>query len=119
MGHFRSYYVLSYYRFFYLLALVQMTAASCRLVCNAVTRSSSCEHGTNKLVVNESKGHRLLLENFQNSLLYSKIIIHQNYAICSKNSHIKPTSSLLYKSCTASNLQRPQHTNDYVKYITL
>lgn len=27
---------------FYLLALVQMTAASWRLVCNAVTRSSSC-----------------------------------------------------------------------------
>lgn len=27
----------------YLLALVQMTAASCRLVCSAVTRSSSCK----------------------------------------------------------------------------
>lgn len=27
----------------YLLAFVQMTAASCRFVCNAVTRSSSCE----------------------------------------------------------------------------
>ena len=29
----------------YLLALVQMTAASCRLLCNAVTLSSSCEWG--------------------------------------------------------------------------
>lgn len=33
----------------YLLALVQMTAANCRLVCRAVTRSSSCEQASQSM----------------------------------------------------------------------
>ena len=56
-------------QYYYLLALVQMTAANCRLVCNAVTRSSSCEWAQAQILAKRSL---LTLEYFKVDLTYSK-----------------------------------------------